>query len=178
VHDVYSFSQYRCRPSGSHLFGLSIKTEGDTLASSENSNPSIEEETLPSAMCRVGNKPRSTNQLPSSHLIWGAAPSPLALEVTAFVKSGCVSLTSQNSCWITLTPAPLVPPECSKRAVSRALPVCPTAKQKVMQARCPAQSRGALDELVGIATQFNGTAILLDAPLMSAGLDSIRATEL
>jgi acyl carrier protein len=44
--------------------------------------------------------------------------------------------------------------------------------------RLEESSYGLLDELVGIATQLTGTAISLDAPLMSAGLDSVAATEL
>ena len=48
--------------------------------------------------------------------------------------------------------------------------------------RCSAQrtnvSRGVRQELIAVASEVAGTAVSLDIPLMSAGLDSIAATEL
>jgi len=60
--------------------------------------------------------------------------------------------------------------------LSRRQPVCLSA-QGIAQAYSLTPFDGLHDELVGIATQLTGTAISLDAPLMSAGLDSIGATE-
>ena len=39
-------------------------------------------------------------------------------------------------------------------------------------------SRGVLQELIAVASEVAGTAVALEMPLMSAGLDSIAATEL
>jgi aryl carrier-like protein len=58
-------------------------------------------------------------------------------------------------------------------------PVCRIAKKRIKRTHTPpASPHGLLDELVGITTQLTGTAISPDVPLMSAGLDSVGATEL
>ena len=119
----------------------------------------------------------SVDRPASSHLILGAASSHL--RVGALVRSGCGSLISQKHRGLTLATASLVPPRSSKSAVYRTPPVRPIARERIKQTHAPLASlHGLLDELVGIATQLTGTAISPDAPLMSAGLDSVGATEL
>ena len=112
----------------------------------------------------------------SSRLILGAVSSHLRMG--ALVKSGSGSLISQKRRGLTLATASVVPPRSSKSAVSRT-PFRLEAQERIKQTHAPPASlHGLLDELVGIATQLTGTAISLDAPLMSAGLDSVAATEL
>ena len=75
--------------------------------------------------------------------------------------------------------ASLTPPHSPSHMLSRTPPVRPIAQERIKQTHAPPASLyGLLDELVGIATQLTGTAISPNAPLMSAGLDSVGATEL
>ena len=54
-----------------------------------------------------------------------------------------------------------------------------TNRKKPAAAKVGARSQNALlDELTAIAAEVTGTSISADAPLMSAGLDSISAMEL
>jgi acyl carrier protein len=62
--------------------------------------------------------------------------------------------------------------------LSRAQPGRLSAQQRIAQALSLTLLDGLHDELIGIVNQLTGSAISLDAPLMSAGLDSIGATEL
>ena len=119
----------------------------------------------------------SIERVASSHPIRGAASS--YLRVGALVKSGSGRLIPRKCRGLTLTPASLVPPRSSKSAVYRTPPVRPIAQERIKQTHTPPASlHGLLDELVGIATGLTGSSISPDAPLMSAGLDSIGAMEL
>lgn len=65
-----------------------------------------------------------------------------------------------------------------ERAVPGTPSSCPATGMKRVHAYSPPPSSALIGELVGMAAQLAGTAISLDAPLMSAGLDSIGASEL
>jgi len=51
--------------------------------------------------------------------------------------------------------------------------MCPATGRRLAQAHSPASPSTLINELVTIAAQLAGTAISPDAPLMSAGLDSM-----
>lgn len=77
-----------------------------------------------------------------------------------------------------MAPASLVPSASSERAISRMPAARSIAQDTIAQVHGNTPLYYLHDELVGIVMQLTGTTVSPDAPLVSAGLDSVSAAEL
>ena len=89
------------------------------------------------------------------------------------VKSGSV-----QACRLKLPIASLGVPNSLRCVVSKTPSVTHLAEQKLVQGCTYTPFHGPLDDLIVTVTKLAGTAIAPDAPLMSAGFDSVTAAEL